>query len=91
MCEKSLNMFLHKIYDGYIREVEYHNDLHGADVMQMCYFMLTTGNLIGKAELNPLDVLSIVIASVCHDYGHDGFNNGYHVNAVTDRALRYND
>ena len=91
MCVKSLSLFLNKINDGYLRDVEYHNDLHGADVMQMCYFMLTTGNLIEKAELNPLDVLSIVIASVSHDYGHDGLNNGYHVNAVTDRALRYND
>jgi hypothetical protein len=57
----------------------------------MCYLFLTTGGLVSKAELNPLDILSIIISSVTHDYGHDGFNNGYHVNAVTDRALRYND
>lgn len=27
----------------YRQDVQYHNDLHGADVMQMAYFMLTTG------------------------------------------------
>ena len=53
--------------------------------------MLVTGQLREKAELNSLDTLAIIIAAVCHDFGHDGFNNGYHVNAVTDRALRYND
>jgi hypothetical protein len=31
------------------------------------------------------------MAATCHDFGHDGFNNGYHVNAITDRAIRYSD
>lgn len=28
---------------------------------------------------------------MCHDFGHDGMNNAYHVNAMSDRAIRYND
>ena len=32
-----------------------------------------------------------MIAGVCHDYNHDGFNNAYHVNAMTTRSIRYND
>ena len=59
--------------------------------MQMAYLMLTKGQLVKNAELNSLDILAVIIAAACHDYGHDGFNNGYHVNAATDRALRYND
>lgn len=35
--------------------------------------------------------MSILTAAVCHDLGHDGFTNGYHVAASTDRAIRYND
>lgn len=31
------------------------------------------------------------MAAICHDLGHDGFNNNYHVNAVTQRAIAYND
>jgi len=86
-----MTTFLSKIYEGYRRDVEYHNDLHAADVMQMAFVMLTEGNLIEKAELQALDALAILISAVCHDFGHDGFNNGFHVNAVTDRAIRYSD
>ena len=31
------------------------------------------------------------MAAVCHDIGHDGYTNSYHVNAHTDRAIDYND
>ena len=42
-------------------------------------------------ELNHVDVLSFLLAGICHDLGHDGFTNGYHINAMTDRAIRYSD
>lgn len=57
----------------------------------MLFVMMTQGELIVTAQLNELDVLSAVIASVCHDYDHDGLNNAYHVNAISDRAVRYSD
>ena len=38
-----------------------------------------------------MDLLSVVIASVCHDFAHDGLTNAYHVNRVSDRALAHND
>jgi hypothetical protein len=83
--------FLKHIYSGYRRDVEYHNDLHGADVMQFSYLVLTKFGLIKLANLSSLDVLSILIASVCHDYGHDGYTNSYHANIVSDRAIRFSD
>ena len=42
-------------------------------------------------NLNKLDTLSVIIAAVCHDLGHDGFNNSYHSNAITERAISSND
>lgn len=57
----------------------------------MMFLALTKGNLAEVAQLNYLDQVSAVIAALCHDYDHDGFNNTYHVNFVTDRALRYHD
>lgn len=42
-------------------------------------------------ELDDLDAVSLLIAGVCHDFGHDGYNNAYHVNAMTPRAIRYID
>lgn len=89
--ENKLASFLDKIQNGYHHEVEYHNDLHGVDVMQMSYRMLTKGGLMNTLKLNKLDALSLIIASVCHDLGHDGFNNSYHTNAVTQRAIDCND
>jgi hypothetical protein len=86
-----MSSFLSKIFQGYRRDVEYHNDLHAADVMQMCFLMLTSGGIVERAELNSIDVLSIVWAAVCHDFKHDGFSNIYHVNSISDRAIRYSD
>ena len=72
-------------------DVQYHTDIHAIDVLQMAYLLMVAGEIREFAALTELDVLSVVIASVCHDYGHDGFNNAYHVNAITDRAIRYSD
>lgn len=33
----------------------------------------------------------MVIASVCHDFGHDGLTNAYHVNRISERAIAHND
>jgi hypothetical protein len=35
--------------------------------------------------------VSALIAAVCHDFDHDGFNNAFHVNKMSQRALRYHD
>ena len=35
-----LYSFLHKIQSTYMEDIQYHNDLHGADVMHMCYYFL---------------------------------------------------
>lgn len=57
----------------------------------MAHLFLTKGNLIELAELDHIDIMAFLIGAVCHDLGHDGFTNGYHVNAITERAIRYND
>lgn len=89
--DRKIALFLNEIYRGYRRDVQYHNDLHGTDVAQMANLFLTQGKLITLAELDHIDILSFLISGICHDFGHDGFTNGYHVNAMTDRAVRYND
>jgi hypothetical protein len=43
------------------------------------------------AELDHIDIMSFLVSAICHDFGHDGYTNGFHVNSVTDRAIRYND
>lgn len=36
-------------------------------------------------------MITAITASACHDFDHDGYNNAYHVNFMTNRALRYHD
>ncbi len=57
----------------------------------MGLYMLTTCGLQKNLRLNKLDCLSFIIAAACHDLGHDGFTNTYHVNAITRRAIDSND
>ena len=59
--------------------------------MQMMFFMLTHCKLYEKLKLTKLDALGALLAGVCHDLGHDGFTNGYHVNRLTRRAINCND
>jgi hypothetical protein len=49
----------------------------------MAHLFLTQGKLIELAELDNIDILSFLTAAICHDLGHDGYTNGYHVNAMT--------
>ena len=65
--------------------------MHAADVLQMSYVFLTKGKMLHFANLSELDLISLVISAVCHDYGHDGMTNAYHVNSISPRAIRYSD
>jgi 3',5'-cyclic-nucleotide phosphodiesterase len=78
-----------QIHNGYRREVHYHNDLHGSDVAQHCNFILKTQNLGKYVEFNKLDTLSVLVAALCHDVDHDGFNNSYHLNTKSPHYQKY--
>ena len=69
----------------------YHNDLHGLDVAQMMFMMVKTGNMREICSLGYWDLVAAITAAACHDFAHDGFNNPYHVNFMTERALRFHD
>ena len=89
--EPKFARYMSEVFKTYRQDVQYHNDLHGMDVAHMAHLFLTQGNLIQLAELNQIDILSFLLAAVCHDLGHDGYTNGYHVNAMSERAIRYSD
>ena len=83
--------FVQRIFQGYHKNVEYHNDMHAADVMQMVYLFMTKGNLVSILKLTDMDVLVSLVASICHDYNHDGFTNSFHINLMSDIAVRFSD
>ena len=61
--------------------VSYHNDMHCLDVTQMTYILLQTGpdSFSTQLQLSPVEQAAALIGAACHDFGHDGFNNAYHV------------
>ena len=89
--QTKLHAFLDKLQRSYDQRITYHNDLHGADVMQFAVYLMLNCDLIDIMHLDKLDCMSLIIAAAAHDLGHDGFNNNYHVNAITRRAIDSND
>ena len=57
----------------------------------MTYMWIKSGCLEDVIDLTYLEGASMIIAALCHDVEHDGYTNAYHVNAGTERALRYHD
>jgi len=53
--------------------------------------ILTKGKLISLADLDHVDMLGFLIGGLCHDLGHDGYTNAFHVNTISERAIRHND
>jgi len=83
-----LNMWLHEVYKHY-NHVPFHNFKHSFMVSQMMYGLIW---LIGlQSILDDEEILILLVAAICHDLDHPGYNNMYQVNAKTDLALRYND
>ena len=82
---------MRQIFGGYNQHIQYHNEMHAIDVLQMLYIFMTAGNLESFAALNLMDVLAALISAICHDYAHDGFNNSYPINSISEIAIRFND
>ena len=84
----TLTNFLREIILGYHMEAPYHNMYHCFDVLHVCYLLITRC----KADeyLDSLNVLSIFVAALAHDLGHDGKNNAFHAATESDLAVTYN-
>ena len=66
----------------------YHNSTHAADVLHAMHFFLSNG---AGDHFSQLAIFAMFVTAMVHDAGHDGFSNIYHQNALTDRALMFND
>ena len=86
-----LEPFLQKVSSSYLTTTIYHNSMHGSDVTHSTALFFLNSNAEKIIQTNVLDLLSIIIASLGHDVGHPGLTNNYHVNALTELAIVYND
>ena len=80
--------FTNQVRNTYL-DNPYHNFQHAFDVTQNVFVFLSS--MKASSYLCQLEILALLLAAICHDVGHDGFNNSYHVSTMSDLALRYND
>ncbi|OAD66269.1 hypothetical protein PHYBLDRAFT_90638, partial [Phycomyces blakesleeanus NRRL 1555(-)] len=85
-CHSSLLDFFVDVYAAYV-DAPYHSFYHAADVVIMLYYLLT--DLGALVHLSALDTTSLLLATLCHDVGHPGYNNTYQVGFKTDLAAQY--
>ncbi|KAI9319387.1 hypothetical protein BX666DRAFT_2133281, partial [Dichotomocladium elegans] len=74
--------------DATYLDAPYHSFYHAVDIVTVLYFILT--DLEADQYLCALDIAALLIAALCHDAGHPGYNNIYQVNFKTELATRYN-
>ena len=63
----------------------YHNWRHAFDVTQATFCFLT--HFQAHQKLTPLDMLGLLVASLCHDLGHPGVNNAFMVTTMSELAI----
>ncbi|KAL3776418.1 hypothetical protein ACHAWO_007834 [Cyclotella atomus] len=80
--------FVGEIKQGYDKSSPYHNHYHAFDVMHVCYLLMTKCR--ADEYLESFNTLSILVAALAHDLGHDGYNNAFHQNTDSDLAVTYN-
>jgi len=83
--------FLSAIETQYSSTAQYHNAIHGADVLQsfalMCNHVLIPRGYVDTQLVH----LACIIAAVVHDVDHKGVNNDFLINSRDPLALQYND
>lgn len=77
------------VVEASYNDPEYHNATHAADVLQCVHYMLTRGG--AASFLTPFHTLALILSAIVHDLGHDGFNNDFHRNTLSERAIMFND
>ncbi|KAI8333529.1 hypothetical protein BC941DRAFT_357518 [Chlamydoabsidia padenii] len=92
-CTDTLNISHSDLLDFFIDvdaaylNAPYHSFYHAVDIVLVIYYMLT--DLGAQTYLTRLDITALLIAALCHDIGHPGYNNVYQVNFGTDLAKKY--
>ena len=85
-----LTKYCIEIENGYRKHNNpYHNEMHGADVLQTTYFIITSTKI--TEWLSQLELLSILFSAMIHDLEHTGTNNSFHQQSSSTLAMLYND
>lgn len=83
---RKLKNFIMGAHALYHEDAHFHNFNHAWSVMHMSFLILRHG---ASKYLTPLDILSVLIAALCHDVDHPGTNNGFEVASQSELALTH--
>ena len=67
----------------------YHNNLHAADVLQSCHWIISQTGL--RDWMSDLEIFCLLLSAIIHDYHHTGTTNNFHIQSTSDLAVVYND
>ncbi|KAG2212404.1 hypothetical protein INT47_001765, partial [Mucor saturninus] len=70
-------------------DAPYHTFYHAADIVTMLYYLCH--DLHANKYLTDLDITFLMVAALCHDTGHPGFNNAFQMNSETELVASYGD
>jgi hypothetical protein len=87
---ETYELYISRVRDGYLSK-PYHNAVHGADVVQTCFWFCNTGGVVRLIGAGATDFFCMLFAAIIHDIGHPGLNNVWHVKSNHPVAIRYND
>ncbi len=77
--EMAARKFFALVERGYRPDNPYHNGVHAADVTQAMHCFLRESPL--RVSLTPIEYAAALVAAVCHDLDHPGFNEKFLVAA----------
>lgn len=88
VSDSCLRAFIAAVASHY-HDNPYHNFSHVCNVLHVVWLIVqTTG---ARALLTGADQLGLLVAALCHDVGHDGHTNAFHVATSSELAMIYND
>ncbi|GMI13067.1 hypothetical protein TrLO_g3117 [Triparma laevis f. longispina] len=83
----TVQTFIGRVRDRYL-DNPYHNFHHAFHVFHSVHCILRSKSI---GFLNSFQVLSVLVAAVCHDIDHPGNNNAYEKETHSELAIRYSD
>ncbi|KAM9986995.1 hypothetical protein ACTFIY_011411 [Dictyostelium cf. discoideum] len=87
LSKSSILNFLSIVASSY-RNNPFHSFNHAIAVTQTIFLILLKTNLFNI--LSPIEKLSIIIASICHDLDHPALSNRFQINMKSSIAVLYN-
>ncbi|KAK1175011.1 cGMP-specific 3',5'-cyclic phosphodiesterase-like isoform X1 [Acipenser oxyrinchus oxyrinchus] len=75
MKYEGLCQWVLSVKKNYRKNIAYHNWRHAFNTSQCMFAVLKSGRIQNK--LNDLEMLALMIATLCHDLDHRGVNNSY--------------